>query len=97
MNKNYGKPSKFYCTQCGQEAIPVFRRNGCEREPGHLKVLYCPFCRECNNCTEITDSSNKYTKRMFDFEFKNGNFDKEGNRKMPWPQFLREKGFDVNE
>lgn len=96
MNKNFGEASKFYCTKCGKEAMPVFRTPKNQRGPGHLKVLYCPHCKDVHNCVEIKPMSN-YTKEIFNFEFKNGNFDKEGNRKIPWPQFLREKGFDANE
>ena len=33
--------SDFYCTKCGIKGIPVFRTVGTEREPGHLKKLFC--------------------------------------------------------
>ena len=33
--------SDFYCTKCGTKGIPCFRTVGKEREPGHLKKLFC--------------------------------------------------------
>ena len=38
--------SEFYCTKCGKKGIPIARKLGSQREAGHLKRLYCPFCRE---------------------------------------------------
>jgi len=45
--------SDFYCTQCGHKTIPIIRKHGADREGGHLKNLYCPFCMCNNNCVEI--------------------------------------------
>lgn len=90
MNKNYGKASKFYCTKCGQETIPVFRIPKNMRGPGHLKVLYCPHCKEEHNCVEVK-SEGKYTKSIFDMEFEGYNFDEAGNRIVNWEKFIREK------
>ena len=33
--------SKFFCTKCGKEGIPVQRKCGQDREGGHLKKLSC--------------------------------------------------------
>ena len=31
----------YYCTECGNRGIPVLRKAGQSKEPGHLKKLYC--------------------------------------------------------
>lgn len=90
MNKNFGEASKFYCTKCGKEALPVFRTPKNQRGPGHLKVLYCPHCKDTHNCVEIKPVSS-YTKEIFKIEFEGHNFDEEGNRIVPWEKFIREK------
>ncbi len=38
--------SDFYCTKCGRKGIPIARKQGQQREPGHLKKLYCLACAE---------------------------------------------------
>ena len=45
--------SDFYCTKCGMKGIPVFRTIGQEREPGHLKKLFCLHCQEETNMAEV--------------------------------------------
>ena len=97
MNKFYKTTqSRFFCTQCGKEGIMVQRKKGQERKAGHLKKLYCLNCgTECNFC-EIKEHGNSYTYQDFLFEFNNGNFSKEGERKMSFGQFksLIKKGED---
>lgn len=78
--------SEFYCCNCGTKGIPIARRKGAEREAGHLKRLYCLKCgKEFNHveCKEFT----KYDYDCFLLEFNNGNFDKDGNRIMPFGLF----------
>lgn len=70
--------SHFYCTQCGKEGIPVQRKKGQERESGHLKRLYCIYCKEEVNHVEIKDNDT-YTYDDFLEEFNLGRF-KDGNR-----------------
>ena len=70
--------SHFYCTQCGNEGIPVQRKKGQERETGHLKRLYCIYCKEEVNHVEIKEND-LYTYEDFREEFELGRF-KEGNR-----------------
>lgn len=82
--------SDFYCTQCGRKGIPVFRPIGQEREPGHLKKLFCLYCQKETNMVEIR-SKGKYHLENFWLEYKNGNFDNDGNRKEPWKQFCAER------
>ena len=40
------KTSRFFCTKCGREGLPVHRKKGQERKGGHLKKLYCIYCKE---------------------------------------------------
>lgn len=80
------KLSDFYCTYCGHKGIPIFRRAGKEREPGHLKKMFCLFCKEERNMVEIKPGG-KYTVEDFEIEYNYGNFI-EGERTMPYKQFI---------
>lgn len=82
--------SDFYCTQCGNKGIPIFRTAGKEREPGHLKKIFCLHCQKETNMVEVRPI-NKYNLENFWIEYKYGNFDENGNRKKPWKQFCAEK------
>lgn len=88
---NQTEISQFFCTKCGHSTIPIQRHNGGYREPGHLKNLYCPYCREEHNCVEVRPDNSKYTFDDFQLEFQAGNFTKEGKRKMPYNQFKQQK------
>lgn len=79
--------SDFYCTKCGLKNIPIPRTVGQEREPGHLKKLFCLYCNDTRNMAEIR-SVGKYTLNDFWIEFNYGNFTEEGERKEPWKQFV---------
>ena len=79
--------SDFYCTRCGNKSYPIIRRPGQNREPGHLKKLYCLICQEEVNMAEIR-SFGSYNLEDFWIEFSNGNFDETGKRKEPWRQFV---------
>lgn len=83
--------SDFYCTKCGMKGIPVFRTIGAEREPGHLKKLFCLHCQTETNMAEIAPRS-KYSLDDFWIEYEYGNFDENGNRKEPWKQFVSKVG-----
>ena len=65
--------SEFYCTKCGKKGLPVMRKKGQQREPGHLKKLYCIFCKEEVNHAEIR-SIGGYTYEDFLEEFEAGRF-----------------------
>ena len=78
-------------SQCGREGIPVQRKKGQERKGGHLKKLYCMYCKQEVNHAECKEFS-KYTYREFLEEFNGGNFNENGERRLPWRQFLKEKG-----
>lgn len=88
--------SDFYCTCCSHKGIPVFRTRGKEKEPGHLKKLFCLYCQREVNMVEIRPMG-KYTLDDFLIEYNNHNFDKNGNRIEPWKQFVAKVRSDRNE
>ena len=70
--------SRFFCTECGREGIPISRKQNAQRESGHLKKLYCIFCKKENNHAEVKEIGG-YTEEDFKQEFILGRF-KEGLR-----------------
>ena len=83
MGRNNIIMSQFYCTQCGNEGTPVWRRKGAEREAGHLKKLFCLTCQKEQNHVECKPFT-KYTYEDFITEFEYGNFTPEGQRKQTY-------------
>lgn len=79
--------SDFYCTRCGCKGIPIFRTRGQEREPGHLKKLFCLHCQDEVNMAEVRNIG-AYNLDDFWIEYNYGNFDEDGLRKEPWKQFV---------
>lgn len=65
--------SRFFCTQCGKEGLPVNRKQSKQREPGHLKKLYCLYCGEEVNHAEIREIGG-YTIEDFQKEYQLGRF-----------------------
>ena len=80
----------FYCCRCGKKAYPLIRKAGKEKEPGHLKKLYCLYCKREWNMVEIKPNSLHYTLTDFYYEFNYHNFDEEGNRIKPYKTFKTE-------
>lgn len=72
-------PSNFYCTKCGNKNFNVYRKKGQERKGGHLKKLYCIYCKEETNNAEVKENDPNYTYEDFLEEFESGRFI-EGNR-----------------
>ncbi len=72
--------SDMYCTQCGRKNIPVQRKMGQEREPGHLKRMWCMHCNKETNMVEIKEKGSEYTLEDFYNEFNFNNFNSSGNR-----------------
>ena len=70
--------SDFYCTRCGRKGIPIARKVGKQREAGHLKKLYCMYCKEEINHAEIRPFGD-YNYEDFKLEFDLGRF-VEGNK-----------------
>ena len=77
--------SDFFCTQCGNKSYSLFRKKSKQREPGHLKKLYCPTCMKEYNHVEIRPNS-KYTYEDFLIEMEMKNFDSKGKRVLTWKQ-----------
>lgn len=92
-NNRFITDHEFYCTKCGSKGFPVVRRRGAEREPGHLKKLFCLKCQEETNHVECIPNS-KYTHDDFIREFEAENFTEEGKRKQPYNQL---KGVLLND
>lgn len=65
--------NKFFCTKCGKEGIPILRKQNLQKEPGHLKILYCLNCKEEINHAECRPMG-KYTYEDFKLEFDMGRF-----------------------
>lgn len=65
--------SEFYCTKCGKKGIPIARRVGKQREAGHLKRLYCMYCKEDVNHAEIRPFG-EYNYEDFLMEYELGRF-----------------------
>ena len=63
--------SDFYCTECGQKGINIARKNGQQREPGHLKKLYCIHCKKETNHVEVRPYG-EYNYEDFELEYKLG-------------------------
>ena len=80
----------FFCTNCGQKGIPIARSVGKLREPGHLKKLYCIYCKAEHNFAEIGPG---YSEEDFRREFEAGNF-KEGKRVLTFRQVRAQVGLD---
>ena len=66
-------PSRFFCTNCGKEGIPISRPRAHQRELGHLKNLYCIYCKDTYNHVEIGNNRN-YTYEDFKEDFEAGVF-----------------------
>lgn len=79
--------SEMYCTQCGKRNIPVQRKIGQEREPGHLKRMWCIHCHKETNMVEIKEKCSGYTYEDFLNEFNFNNFSKDGNRVLTLGDF----------
>ena len=78
--------SDMYCTYCGRKNIPIPRKAGQEREPGHLKKMYCIYCKKTVNMVEVKDFGTGYTVDDFKWEYDNGNF-KDGERILSFGDF----------
>ena len=81
--------SKMYCCNCGHEGIPIMRKLGQYREPGHLKKIYCPYCNKEWNHVEIRPFYSDYNYEDFKLEIKYNNFNENGDRKEPYKIFRK--------
>ena len=44
--------SMFICPECGK-SFPIMRSHGQHRGKGHIKDLYCPFCKADRKFREV--------------------------------------------
>ena len=65
-NKNY-QMHRFFCIQCGNEGIPIYRKQGHQHGRFHRKKLYCPHCKVEINHVECKNDEDVYEFRI-DFE-----------------------------
>lgn len=87
--------SDFYCTKCGRKGINIPRKVGKYREAGHLKRLYCIYCKSEQNHVEIRPFHSDYNYEDFLLEMQYHNFDEDGNRKETYRIFrghLKQEG-----
>ena len=62
----------FFCCNCGRLGLPIARPAARKRERGHLKNLYCVYCKQEYNHVEITSDQEKqeflenYTKGVYE-------------------------------
>ena len=75
MSKRHQKIliSNMYCTKCGKRGIDIPRLPGKQREPGHLKKLFCLNCGEEVNHVEIKPYGG-YRYEDFEEEYRLGRF-----------------------
>lgn len=73
MSKGKASLSDFYCTECGSRGIPIMRKAGQSREPGHLKKLFCLKCKKETNHVEVRPYGN-YRYENFLEEYSLGRF-----------------------
>jgi hypothetical protein len=82
--------SEMYCTCCGNKGISIPRKSNKFRGSGHLKKIYCIYCKAEKNHVEIRPIYSNYNYDDFQLEMKYNNFDSEGNRKEPYHIFKSE-------
>ena len=68
----------FFVHNVGKEGLPIQRKKGQEREAGHLKKLYCIYCKKDINHAEIREIGG-YEVKDFQQEYNLGRF-VNGNR-----------------
>ncbi len=75
MSKNY-RTHRFFCIQCGQEGVPLARKQGHKHGKFHRKKLYCFHCKmemnhvECKSDDEVYEFKMDYEEGVFTDEVK---------------------------
>lgn len=82
--KNY-RTHDFYCLNCGNRNISVMRSRGRLREKGHLKALYCPYCKKSVNHFECFDDEDAW---LFKQRFENGEFKEKAKESIKYLEGL---------
>lgn len=88
--------SRFMCTNCGKETIPIPRQASKKRHWAHLKKMYCPHCKGEYNAFEVV---NDYDVEVFKKLYENGAFKQEAqiakeieNQKREVLKIFKEEG-----
>ena len=85
MSKSH-KTHRFFCLACGEEGIPLARRQGHQYGKFHRKDLYCYHCRQdCNHIECKTDED------VFEFKtnFENGVYKDEAEESLSYVGTLK--------
>ena len=73
--------SEFYCINCGNMGIPVWRKRGRLREQWHRKALYCTTCKQTVNHVEIRTEEELM---QFKEDFAEGKYREEAERSIAY-------------
>lgn len=87
--RNY-ESSNFFCLNCGEKNMPIFRSTGRMKESGHRKKLYCPWCKEEVNHIECRTQEDI---ERFKAEFVKGAFAEEAATSI---KFIKESRVSFN-
>ena len=74
MRKTTRITHRFFCTNCGREGLPLARKVSHQHEKGHLKNLYCPWCKaeynhwECHDDEEVARFKEFYRQEVIQHE-----------------------------
>ena len=61
----------FYCTQCGNEGIPIMRKEGHQHGRFHRKKLYCLHCKkeinhiECKTYADVIEFKENFKRGVY--------------------------------
>lgn len=55
MGRGNGVGSDFYCVKCGKKGMPIRRKQSKQKQAGHLKKLFCCFCKQDTNHYEVRE------------------------------------------
>lgn len=64
----------FYCINCGNKGIPLFRQTGHKHKKMHRKKLYCIYCKEeinhieCKSLEEIEEFKKNFENGVYQNE-----------------------------
>lgn len=65
MRKQYHMElSMFVCPHCGN-TFPLMRYHGKRREKGHIKDIWCPYCKDNRKFLEIRKNDYYDKKNMY--------------------------------
>lgn len=53
MKKMCVTERRFKCPDCGYIAT-AYKKSSRETKTGHLKVMYCPFCKDTHNFIQMS-------------------------------------------